>query len=230
VRRRALVLSALVALVLVGCGKPEYAVIGGKRMERPTVGYDNGQTFHLEHRHAFPGVFDPARGHDVDDGTLRGRVCGVDVAFDAVWYGDRLTLEGRGEVPWKQDFTHTEGLFKLELNITEVGSGHRRIVGRTPGGILDLDVSPERLVGQVGLRHFTLAADGGYLIGRYERHGDVTRPIDEQFAIWGRDALATMVPADEALLLVMMLTCDGSITLDGQKIRGFTLVGLSPKS
>ena len=47
---------------------------------------------------------------------MRGRVCGVDVAFDAVWYGARLMLEGRGEVPWKQDFTHTEGLFKLAFD------------------------------------------------------------------------------------------------------------------
>ena len=35
-----------------------------------------------------------------------------------------------------------------------------------------------------------------------------------------------MVPADEALLLVMMLTCDGSIVLDGKSVRGFSLVHL----
>jgi hypothetical protein len=215
---------ALLLVAAAGCGASDYAVIGGKQVVRPTVGYDNGQTFHLEHRRAFPGVFDPARGRDIDDGRLRGRVCGVDVAFDAAWYGARLTLEGRGEVPWKQDFTHTEGLFKLDLDVTELGPGHRRIVGHVPP--VDLDVSPERLVGRIGPRQFTLAADGGYLIGRYERHGDVARPIDEQFAIWGREALASMVPADEALLLVMMLTCDGTIKLDGTPVRGFTLVKL----
>ncbi|MCU1277653.1 MAG: hypothetical protein JWM53_1199 [bacterium] len=216
-------------IVAAGCSTPEWAVIGGKRVARPTVAYDNGQTFRLEHRRAFPGVFDPARGRDVDDGRLRGRVCGVDLAFDAMWYGARLMLEGRGEVPWKQDFTRTEGLFKLTFDITELGPGHRRIRGSMTGGpsMIDLDVSPEALVGQIGLRRFTLAADGGYLIGRYERHGDVERPIDELFAIWGREALRTMVPADEALLLVMMLTCDGTIELDGKKLRGFTLVRIS---
>jgi hypothetical protein len=219
---------ALACVVATGCATPDYAVIGGARVARPTVGYDNGQTFRLQHRRAFPGVFDPARGHDVDDGSLRGRVCGVDVAFDASWYGGRLVLDGRGEVPWKQDFTHTEGMFKLAVDVTELAPGHRRIRGGMSGGpsIIDLDVSPERLVGQIGLRTFALAADGGYLVGRYERHGDVERPIDEMFAIWGREALATMVPADEALLLVMMLTCDGSIVLDGKRIRGFTLVHL----
>ena len=128
-------------MAAAGCGTPEYAVIDGKRVARPTVAYDNAQTFHLEHRRAFPGVFDAARGRDVDDGSLRGRVCGVDLAFDAVWSGARLELEGRGEVPWKQDFTHTEGLFKLAFDITELGPGHRQIRGSMSGG-----ASPETAV------------------------------------------------------------------------------------
>lgn len=220
-------------MVAAGCATPEYAVIDGKRVARPTVAYDNGQTFHLEHRRAFPGVFDASRGHDVDDGSLRGRVCGVDVAFDAVWSGARLDLEGRGEVPWKQDFTHTEGLFKLAFDISELGPGHRRIRGKMtngPSSAIDLDVSHERLVGQIGASHFSLAADGGYLLGRYHHGGDAGPAVDEPFAIWGRGALATMVPADEALLLVMMLTCDGTIALDGKPMRGFTLVRISPHS
>lgn len=221
---RSLALVGAVALV-AGCGTPEYAVIGGRRVARPTIGYDNGRTFHLEHERAFPGVFNPARGRDIDDGRLRGRVCGIDVAFDAIWFGARLVLDGRGEVPWKQDAT---GLIHLNLEITELGPGHRHIVGRSQE--IDIDVSPERLVGRIGLRHFELAADGGYLIGRYQRRGDVLVPFDEPFAIWGREALATMVPADEALLLVLMLTCDGSINLDGQRVRGFTMVRLDPKS
>jgi len=212
-------------MAAAGCGTPEYAVIDGKRVARPTVAYDNGQTFHLEHRRAFPGVFDPARGRDVDDGRLRGRVCGLDVAFDASWYGARLTLAGRSEVPWKQDHT---GVFGLDLDITELGPGHRHIVSHRQE--IDLDVSPDRLVGRIGLRTYTLAADGGYLIGRYQRHGDVMHPVDETFAIWGREALATMVPADEALLLVLMLTCDGSINLDGTPVRGFTLVPVAAHS
>jgi hypothetical protein len=224
---RALVVVAAAGFA-TACGAPEYAMIGGQRVARPTVAYDNGTTFHLEHRRAFPGVFDPARGRDVDDGRLRGRVCGVDVAFDAIWSGARLMLEGRGEVPWKQDFTRTEGLFRLDLEITELGPGHRRIVGREPP--VDLDVSAERLVGRIGPAWFTLVADGGYLIGKVQRRSDVVAPVDEDFAIWGREALATMVPADEALLLVMMLTCDGSIGLGPQKVRGFTLVRVAPKS
>jgi hypothetical protein len=116
-------------------------------------------------------------------------------------------------------------VFALSLDITEPGPEHRRIVSHRHE--VDLDVSPDRLVGRIGLRRYTLAADGGYLIGRYHREGDVMRSIDEMFAIWGREALATMVPADEALLLVLMLTCDGTINLDGKPVRGFRLVKLS---
>ncbi|MCA1662968.1 MAG: hypothetical protein LC659_01585, partial [Myxococcales bacterium] len=132
-------------------------------------------------------------------------------------------------VPWKQDFTHTEGLFRLGFDITELAPGHRRIRGSVSGGpsTIDLDVSPDQLVGQIGASHFTLAADGGYLLGRYRREGDIGPRVDEPYAIWGREALATMVPADEALLIVMMLTCDGIIVLDGNRVRGFTLVKLS---
>ena len=50
---------------------------------------------------------------------------------------------------------------------------------------------------------------GDYLIGRIVRHVDLERPIDEPYVIYGRQQLATMVPADEALILVMMLTCNG---------------------
>ncbi len=229
---RSVAALAVVLVAAAGCGTPEYAVVGGRRVARPTVAYDNGQTFRLEHRRAFPGVLDPARDRDVDDGSLRGRVCGVDVAFDANWDGARLVLDGRGDVPWKQDFTHTEGIFKLAVDIVELAPGHRRIRGGMAGGpsIIDLDVSPERLVGHIGPGKYTLAADGGYLVGRIERHGDAERPIDEMFAIWGREALGTMVPADEALLLVMMLTCDGTLKLDGRPVRGFTLVPLAPRS
>lgn len=227
--RSALAAGALGAALLAGCVTPEYALVGGQRVARPTVGYDNGTTFRIVHKRAFPGVFDPARGRDVDDGTLIGRVCGVDIRFDASWFGKRLVLQGTGDVPWMRDFTHTEGQFRMDLEVTELGPGHRHILGRGSGesSEIDLDVSPERLVGTIGLNHFTLAADGDYLLGRYRRNAEAASPTDAPFAIYGRQALGTMVPADEALLLVMMLACHGpALVLDGQKLPGFSLVKL----
>ncbi|MCU1280634.1 MAG: hypothetical protein JWM53_4180 [bacterium] len=204
---------AALAFVIAGCGTPQYAIVGGRKVARPTVSYGDGALFALQHRRAFPGVFDPTRGRNVDDGTPQGRVCGVDVRFDALWQGARLVLEGSGDVPWQHDFTHTEGLFQLSFEISELGPGHRRILGRTGGSgrtvstEIDLDVSPDRLVGRIRMQHFALAADGGYLVGRYERHGDVEKPIDAPYAIWGR-----------------------AIELDGKMVRGFSLVPLPPKS
>ncbi len=228
----------IAALVVVtGCATPEYAVIDGKRVERPSVAYDNGAQFHLEHTRAYPGVFDPRRPPNVDDGTLEAHICGVDMHFDASWYGARLMVQGRADVPWLKAFTRTEGDFRLDLDVTELGPSHRRIRGRTPAAgmststELDIDVSADKLIAHIGMREFVLTADDEYLFGHYKRHGDIPEPIDVPYAIYGRRALASMVPADQALLLVMMLTCNGpAIEHEGKLVRGFSMVSLPPKS
>jgi len=232
------VLRWIAPLALVtSCATPEYVILDGKRVERPSVGYDNGVNFHLEHNRAYPGVFDPRRPQDIDDGTLEGRICGVDMHFDASWYGARLMVQGRGDVPWLKDVTRSEGEFRLDLAVSELEPGHRRIRGVAPGAgrksatELDIDVSAHRLSGRVGTREFVLTADGEYLFGRYQRHGDVPVPIDVPYTIYGRQVLASMVPADQALLLVIMLTCDGpAIEHEGKLIRGFSMVSLPSKS
>jgi hypothetical protein len=229
---------ALVLCFVAGCVTPEYAVVGGHKVPRPTVGYSDGGTFQLEHRRAFPGVFEPSRGHDIDDGTLMGRVCGLDVRFDAMWYGSRLMLSGHGDVPWRKSFTQTEGLMSLTLDVIELAPGRRRIRGKIGGyvnllssPIIDLDVSADRLEGRVGMRTITLAAAGDYLAGRLQQHSDVPVPVDVPFVIYGRQMLGTMVPADEALVLVMMLTCNGPrMEYEGKMVRGFSLVTVPPKS
>jgi hypothetical protein len=182
-------------------------------------------------------VFDPRRPRDIDDGSLEGRICGVDLHFDASWYGARLMVQGRGDVPWLKDFTRTEGDFRLDLEVKELGPSHHRIRGGLPpsrGGLsteLDIDVSPLKLVAHIGQREFELAADGEYLFGRYKRHGDVLVPLDVPYAIYGRQLLASMVPADQALLLTLMLTCNGpALEHDGTLVRGFSMVSLPPKS
>ncbi|HEY2748756.1 MAG TPA: hypothetical protein VGL86_29250 [Polyangia bacterium] len=221
----------------VGCATPEYVVIGGARVARPSVAYDNGTSFHLEHNRAYPGVFDPRRPQDVSDGTIEGRICGIDLRFDASWYGSRLMVQGRGDVPWLKDYTRTEGDFRLDLDVNELGPSHHRIRGSAPparGGMsteLDIDVSPLALVAHIGQREFELTASGEYLVGRYKRHGDVRVPFDVPYAIYGRQVLASMVPADQALLLTLMLSCNGpAIEHDGKMVRGFSMVSLPPKS
>lgn len=235
--QRMIYLQIAILAVVAGCATPEYAVIDGKHVERPSVAYDNGTNFHLEHTRAYPGVFDEKRPQAVDDGTLEGNICGVDVHFDASWYGARLMVQGRGDVPWLKDFTRTEGDFRLDLEVKELGPGHRRIRGRVPGGgnlfstELDIEVSPEQLTAHIGMREFTLTANEEYLFGHYKRHGDVPKAIDVPFAIYGRRALASMVPADQALVLTLMLTCNGpAIEHDGKLVRGFSMVSLPSNS
>lgn len=211
------------------CGTPKWAVVDGKRVERPSLGYTDGHHYAISHRRAYPDVFAPSRALAIDDGRLGGRACGLDVDFDASWYGPRVSLVGRFELPWVKEFTHTEGLLQLDLDVTELAPGRRHIVGRA-GFAIDVDVGPERLEAQIGPRHYALAVDGSFLVGRMTgammRNGRLER-VDEPLAIYGREALATMPPADEAILLVTMLSCGGvSLDRDGQKIRGFSLVPL----
>lgn len=224
---------AAVAVLALGCGTPRWAVVDGKRVDRPSFGYSDGHHYALEHRRAFPAVFGTVHARDLDDGRIVGRACGLELDFDVTWYGSRLSLVGRADVPWLRDFTRTEGLLKLDLDVTEPAPGRRLIRGSIPGAMafrIDLDASPERLVGDIGTRHYDLAADGRYLRGHMTGLVQTVagpRRVDEPLVLYGRDALATMAPADEALLLVSMLSCKGvSLDVGDQKLRGFSLVPL----
>ncbi|MDB4964521.1 MAG: hypothetical protein JWN44_210 [Myxococcales bacterium] len=224
---------AVFALGAVACGTPRYAIIDGRKVERPSVGYTDGDRFSIVHRRAFPDVASAGRSRDVDDGRIIGRVCGLDVSFDASWYGDRVSLIGRADAPWIKDFMQTEGLFQLLIQVTEPSLGHRRIVGTVPGLSnyrIDIDASADALVAKVNRRRFQLAADGRDLVGHMQDShmavaGDVPREIDVPYVIAGREALATMLPADEAVILVLMLSCNGvSVAHEGQLVHGFSLV------
>ena len=96
----------------VGCATPEYA-----RHRRQAGLASDGRLRQRPRRFASStGAPSPAssiRRAAATSTTARsaGGSAASTSRFDAVWYGARLMLEGRGEVPWKQDFTHTEGLF-----------------------------------------------------------------------------------------------------------------------
>jgi hypothetical protein len=50
------------------------------------------------------------------------------------------------------------------------------------------------------------------------------RRLDEPFAIVGRHVLRTMVPSDEALLLITMLSGNTGVEHESKNVRGFALV------
>jgi hypothetical protein len=222
------ILAALVC-VAAGCGTPRWATIDGRRVARPTLGYSDGASYKIEHRLAYPDVFAPGRALRVDDGRITGKACDIDVDFDVAWYGARISLVGRLDVPWIRDFTNTEGILKLDLDVHRIAPGRHHIVGSIFGRPIDIDAGPERLSAQIADVRYDLAADGGYLAGR--RTGVTTRHhfperIDEPVIIWGREALATMQPADIAIVLMTMLPCSASLERNGQHVRGFSLVPL----
>ena len=224
-------------VALAGCSASNAVVMDTRPVVRQSVRY-GGDYFSDQHDEAYPGVFDKSRGQNVSDGRLQGRICNVDLDYDASWYGSRLHLDGRSAATGQatRSFTHTEGDVRMTLEMTESAPGRRRIVGGKPpqwqseiSTSIDLDVAPDRLVGSIGMRTFTLAAEGDYLVGRYQRHGDVVKPEDVPYAIYGRQQLSTMVAADEALVLLWMMTCSSTIEYNGKMVRGFSLVEL-PKA
>ena len=220
----------LFLVTVAGCGTPRWALVGGKRVERPSFGYTDNDLFAVNHERAYPNVFEAARSLWIDDGVLEGRACNLSVLFYSEWYGPRLTLLGRAQVPWSPTIGTSEGA-GLSLWIKELGPGHRRITGSPTGAYtfpIDLDVSADRIVGEVGRRKIDLTAGPNhFLVGRMIQHD--TPYIDEPFVVYGREMLRSMVPADEALILVMMLTCNGTIAYDGRWVRGFSLVPIDPQ-
>lgn len=225
-------LSSLL-LLLIGCGTPRYARVDGRRVERPSLGYSDGFRFAIQHTRAFPDVLSGQHDTNVEDGRIEGRVCGVDVDFDAAWHGSRVELTGRVDVAWHREFTETEGLLGLSIDIKEPTIGRRQMVGRLLGKMLfevEVDASPERLTARINRRIFSLVADGNFLVGRMHdfrslHEGEPPRPIDLPFSIYGRQALATMLPADEAVVLFFMLSCNGvTIEHNGEVVNGFSLV------
>lgn len=227
-------LRTLVALLaLAGC-TPRYAVVHGARIERPSVGYSDGNLFAIDHLRAYPDVLDPKRTGHVDDGVIQGRACNLELQFYADWWGPRVTLQGRAQVPWNTQFPASDGV-GLTLTMQELGPGHRRITGTPTGNYefpIDIDVSPERLVARVGQRWLDLKADEDHFLVGTMKHRDSPRDLsqlaesqrDATFVVYGRELLRTMVPADEALILLFMLSCNGSIEYHGKMERGFSLV------
>lgn len=221
--------ASLLLLPLFACGTPRYAVVNGHQVERPTIGYTDGLRYAIEHRRAYPEVLSVARAGTIDDGRITGRACGLDLDFDASWHGSRVELTGRADVPWHRDFTHTEGLFALSLDIVAPAPGRRHIKS-TRGLDIDIDASPQRLEARINRRTYSLAADGDFLVGRMHdlmsvHYGEAPRQVDIPFTIYGRQELATMLPADEAVVLLFMLACNGTtIERDGRIVNGFSLV------
>jgi len=85
-----MLLAVVLGLPAAGCYTPRYASVRGKRVERPSFGYTDGDLFAVEHRRAYPDVFSMDRPFYVDDGEVGGRACGLDLQFFSEWYGKKM--------------------------------------------------------------------------------------------------------------------------------------------
>jgi hypothetical protein len=224
----------LLLVLAAGCATTSQQTPPVHEVQRLTLQYSNGENFDLQHVNAAARVFDPLRPHDISDGVLSGQLCGTPMQYDARWSGGTLTIAGSGDIRWDgRDRPMAETT--LILGISEPAPGRRRIAGAFGGHVLpepsspivDLDVSADELQGRIGSAQFALVAKGDYLVGD-ARDGSARPGVP--FAIYGRNVLPTMAPADEGLALVGMLTCNSSVVeYEKQEIRGFALVRLDRK-
>jgi hypothetical protein len=208
--------SALVLLACaVGCA-PTTAVINGKTVPRPMLGYTDHETYGLTHKNAYPVPRGPSSGLWSYGGELYGTVCGMSVVLDAEYYGRFLSVTGfvtpavtsatvAPQTPLQIEARDRNGLRAINGVFLGQDLNYNR-----PG--FDLQFSSGALVGSVGLRRFDLRRDGDdRLRGTMSLAG-----YDYDFAIDGIDELWRMPVADQAVLLPLMLSCRYKYTVDTQ--------------
>jgi hypothetical protein len=215
--------ATLPALCLLAsaCGTPATAMVRGQRLARPSFGYTDGRYFAFNHLRAHPAPLDPQRERIIDDGSIEGRACGLDLIFYPTWTGQRVLMQGWGRVAWSTS-TSSRDTVAMSLLINEREDGSRTITGTADMKDtfpVELDVGSEHLRGTIGQQHFDLAARDDLLVGRMTMMGSST-----PYAIAGRSVLRSMPPTDEALLLIAMMTCtDARLPVAGRTIAGFAL-------
>src|SRR5260370_41342780 len=87
-------LSMLPAVTRAGGAPPKPAVIDGRLVPRPTLGYTDHDLFALQHKAAWPQPRGASSGLHAFGGNLWGRVCGSDINVEAVYRGRSLSLSG----------------------------------------------------------------------------------------------------------------------------------------
>ncbi len=90
-------------------------------------------------------------------------------------------------------------------------AGARAISGQLGNAAVDLTLTGTALTGHVGLRVFALEQEGDRLVGALRLSGwaryDKSGPVVVRAILDGRDALWGLPPADQALVLATVLTC-----------------------
>jgi hypothetical protein len=203
-------LATMIALALSGCAAPTTAVIDGKTVPRPTLGYTDHDLFAIEHKRAWPTPRGASSGLHAYGGTLWGRVCGNDVNLEAEYRGRYLDVSGfiSPAIARRISAVGFENPVHLEARDRHgarevIGFLARNRLGHPMGPpVIDFAYNHERLDGQIGWRHFHLRREGDQFVGTYTEVGEI-RP----FVLDGVDELWLMPAPDQVALMPFMMTC-----------------------
>jgi hypothetical protein len=193
--------TLLVAVLLITGCIPTTAVIDGRPVPRPTLGYTDHRYFGIRHRRAYPAPVGPSDGVWSYAGRVDGTVCGVDVRLDGDFYGRQMQVTG-----FISSVRNTRSMRPLILTVAD-----RQGVRHIMGGGADLELTPTSLRGSITMRShyrkFFLQAEGDdELVGEIESFG-----MRFPFVVRGRRALWAMPAIDQAALLPLMLTCNAFV-------------------
>jgi hypothetical protein len=191
---------ALLLTLASGCATtPKTAVVDGREVPRLALQFD-GQPYTVKHEGAHPKPGGPSDGLKDAGGSIRGRICGMEVDFDVAHKGDHVQLVGT-----------IDGRMPATIDVSE-HNGVRRFSGSLGILAVDFTLEPSQIQGHVGIRVFALEPQEDVYAG-FMRIPD-TLDIDGAkqrtgFVLRGREALWAMPAADQAAVLPAIMTCDG---------------------
>jgi hypothetical protein len=201
--------TKIASMVLLACALPACASSSaghGKAAAR--LGYSDGRMFAVTHTLASTPVVAPTGGWHADAGRILGSVCGLDVDFHGEYWGRRLDVSGFTAQSTRLGLSTDAHPMRFDVRDSSQG---RQIFGMLPdrGGLtpIELYLTPDSLVGTVGLRHYALSrSDDDELRGTMQAptfSGEEKMP----FVIRGAQELWQMPASDQAVLVPLMLSC-----------------------
>lgn len=214
-------------LLAIGCA-PTTAVVNGKRVARPTLGYTDGYYYAVTHYQAYPEQRGASSGLHSYGGRIAGFACGADFTYESEYHGRELRISG-----FVQPTFHNAGHEYIQLPAhIEVRDrqGRRHMTGSVgddfgtnfvahdrSAKVIDFSLGADGLHGQIASRWFDLAlADPDTLAGTMMISTGEKLP----FELRGLASVWAMPAADQAAIIPFMLSC--SQVDEGRHLEGVT--------
>jgi hypothetical protein len=228
---------ALTALLASACAlgcSPTTAVVNGKRVARPTLGYTDGYFYAVTHYAAYPEQRGASSGLRSYGGRLAGFACGADFTYESDYYGNELRLTGFVQ-PNYQAVGHENIQLPAHIQVVD-RDGHRHMTGSIgddfgtnlvahdrSAKVIDFTLGADGLHGQIASRRFDLeVADVDTMAGIMR----ISTGEELQFELRGLSALWSMPAADQAVIMPFMLSC--SRVDEGRHLEGVTTETTAP--